>query len=782
MLFSVQSGDWVEAAMLAILACATSQLKLKLPGARQLVSLAILPIAAAIMSQPAITVFAVAGAALLFDWLLERREENKGTRTLQDLAGAAIAAAAACPVYRIALDAFSLAPVLALGFAVGVYFAAASSVNAILFGLENKVSPWAAWKSHHFWSVPVYATAPIVVVAAHSVLRPSSWVEVTAWLLVVGITGIYLKAYLARLSESERQAEALDKTQQRAIETLAEAIDTKDGTAAGHLQRVKRHVRLLAKALECQESDIRTLELAAVLHDVGKVRVPDYILRKPSRLTQHEFSAIASHAMIGAEIISRAKLPQPVEEIVLSHHEHWDGTGYPRGLKGEDIPLLARILTVVDCFNALLADRPYREAMTVDEAVEVLREERGKIFDPRVIDAFLVTLPGLRQELRRELEAERRLATEQQAAIEASPAGLIEESAGAEHSIQPQLLQRLAQVPDQLVAFYDILTNLGADLNFDKSVKECLQTLRRTIPYDKAGIFVLENGQYVLLQAEGLPDHCLSRMALPAEQGVVAHAAATRLPVVADAPPTEAADGRVPRYLDDLLSTVAAPLVLDDRVVGVLVLGSTEAGTFTEQHGEFLSLITPKLASTVMSSRDLQKVYQEAETDETTSLPNARAAFRKLESELKRAERENQTVAVLYMDLDGLKPVNDSYGHSAGDKLLLDIGRNLKAHLRSYDFLGRVGGDEFLAIVPGIAKDGLDAKVLAIKKTLAAKPIMVTEGVYLRPKISVGAALFPVDATESEELIYLADRRMYRDKSHSRVGSQFERVASTRVS
>jgi diguanylate cyclase (GGDEF)-like protein len=126
--------------------------------------------------------------------------------------------------------------------------------------------------------------------------------------------------------------------------------------------------------------------------------------------------------------------------------------------------------------------------------------------------------------------------------------------------------------------------------------------------------------------------------------------------------------------------------------------------------------------------------------------------------------------------------VNDSYGHAAGDKLLLDIGRNLKAHLRSYDFLGRVGGDEFLAIVPGIAKDGLDAKVLAIKKTLASKPIMVTEGVYLRPKISVGASLFPVDATESEELIYLADRRMYRDKSHNRVGSQFERVASTRVS
>ena len=781
MLFYAQPGDWIEVAMLAILACATSQLKLKLPGTQQLVSLAILPVAAAIVSQPALFVFLVATAALLFDWLLDRREPYKGRQTLMDVAAAAIAVPPACEIYRYAFEEVGLALILSLSFAVGAYFVAASAVSATLLGFDSKSSPWAVWKSNHFWSAPVYVLAPIAVVSARFVLRSSGWIEFAAWLFVAGVVGLYLKAYLARLSEREHQAQALDKTQQRAIETLAEAIDTKDGTAVGHLQRVKRHVRLLAEALECPEADIRTLELASVLHDVGKVRVPDYILRKPSRLTQHEFSEIASHAIIGAEIISRAKLPQPVEQIVLSHHEHWDGSGYPRGLKGEQIPLLARILTLVDCFNALLTDRPYRDAMSVDEAVEVLREERGKIFDPRVVDAFLVTLPGLRQELRRELEAERRLALEQRAVIEL-PSELMDEGSDREHSIQPYLLQRLAMVPEHLLAFYDILTNLGADLDFEKSVRDCLQTLRRTIPYDKAGIFVLEKDQYVLLQAEGLPDHCLSRLALPADQGVIAQAATTRLPVVADAPPSEAVDGRVPRYLDDIQSSVVAPLVLEDRVVGVLVLGSSEAGNFNEQHGDFLSLITPKLASTVMSSRALQKVYQEAETDETTNLPNARAAFRKLESELKRADRENQTVAVLYMDLDGLKPVNDSYGHAAGDKLLLDIGRNLRAHLRSYDFLGRVGGDEFLAIVPGIAKDGLDAKVLAIKKTLASKPIMVTEGVYLRPKISVGAALFPVDASESAELIYLADRRMYRDKSLSRQGSQFERVASSRVS
>jgi diguanylate cyclase (GGDEF)-like protein/putative nucleotidyltransferase with HDIG domain len=781
MLFQTQSWDWVELLMLAVLACAAGQLKLKLPGTPQSVSLAILPIAAAIASQPPLLVFVVAAAALLFDRLLDRGGDKAGNQVVMELADAAIAALGACSVFRYAQEAFGLGPFLALSFGVAAYFLVSSGVSATLLGIASDVSPWTVWKSNHFWTVPLYLLAPVGVAAGRVILQSSGLTEILCGLFAACFVGLYLKIYFTRLSERESRAQALDQTQQRAIETLAEAIDTKDGTSAGHLQRVKKHARLLAEALGCHEPDIRTLELAAVLHDVGKVGVPDYILRKPSRLTQHEFSAIASHATIGAEIISRAKFPQPVEQIVLSHHEHWDGTGYPRGLKGEEIGLLARILTVVDCFNALLTDRPYREAMSIEQAVEVLREERGKMFDPRVVDAFLMSLPRLREELRRELEAERRLASESLASLEAVQRDTDDESSRA-HSMQRQALQRLALIPDQLVAFYDILNNLGADLNFDKSIRECLQIVKRIIPYDKAGIFVLEQGQYVLLQAEGLPDHCLSRLALPAEHGVVAQAAATRLPVVADAPPSELIDGRVPRYLDDLQSSVVTPLVIDDQVVGVLVLGSIEPGNFSKQHGEFLSLITPKLATSVMASRALQKVYLEAETDEMTNLPNARAAFRKLDAELKRADRQGQTVAVLYMDLDGLKPVNDSYGHSAGDKLLLDIGRNLRAHLRSYDFLGRVGGDEFLAIVPGIAKDGLDAKVMAIKKTLASKPIMVTEGVYLRPKISVGAALFPVDATESEELIYLADRRMYRDKTHSRTGPQFERVASSRVS
>jgi hypothetical protein len=249
MLFQTQSWDWVELTMLVVLACAAGQLKLKLPGTPQSVSLAILPIAAAIASQPPLLVFVVAAAAVLFDRLLDRHGDKPGSQVVMELSNAAIAALAACSVFRYAQEGFGLGPFLALSFAVAAYFVASSSVSATLLGIESDVSPWTVWKSNHFWTVPLYLLAPVGVAAGRVILQSSGLTEILCGLFAACFVGLYLKIYFSRLSERETRAQALDRTQQRAIETLAEAIDTKDGTSAGHLQRVKKHARLLAEAL-----------------------------------------------------------------------------------------------------------------------------------------------------------------------------------------------------------------------------------------------------------------------------------------------------------------------------------------------------------------------------------------------------------------------------------------------------------------------------------------------------------------------------------------------------
>jgi len=205
-------------------------------------------------------------------------------------------------------------------------------------------------------------------------------------------------------------------------------------------------------------------------------------------------------------------------------------------------------------------------------------------------------------------------------------------------------------------------------------------------------------------------------------------------------------------------------------VVGTLILGATEPGSFNQEQAASLGLITRKLARTLVSCKDVEKVFVEAETDAVTNLPNARAAFRKLEDEIRRAEREGQTVGVLFMDINGLKPINDSYGHGAGDQLLVATAHKLKERLRTYDFAGRVGGDEFLAILPGISQDGLPGAIESLKKAIADNAVKVAEGVYAQTTISIGATLFPDDSRDPEELVFLSDQRMYEDKQESRAG------------
>jgi diguanylate cyclase (GGDEF)-like protein len=240
------------------------------------------------------------------------------------------------------------------------------------------------------------------------------------------------------------------------------------------------------------------------------------------------------------------------------------------------------------------------------------------------------------------------------------------------------------------------------------------------------------------------------------------------VPLVADAPPSEVPGGPVPHYLEDVRATLVAPLIVEEQIVGVIVLCSNLPGSFDEDQGLFLSLITEKLAATLLSSQRLQKIQLDAQTDQVTGLPNARAAFQQLEVELNRANREGSKVGVLFMDINGLKPVNDSYGHSAGDRLLIETGQKLQGCLRSFDFLGRIGGDEFLAVLPGVTPEALSEQITQLKAALAEARIEIAHGIRTRPMVSVGACVYPDDGADADELVYLSDQRMYEDKMRAK--------------
>lgn len=212
----------------------------------------------------------------------------------------------------------------------------------------------------------------------------------------VRLCGALARQISQALSLARTQAELVGSREQT-VERLATAIALRDGGTAEHTRRMSAYCAILGRRIGMAEEESELLRVASAMHDIGKVATPDTILLKPGRLTDEEFEAIKRHTLVGHEILAGSGSPllELAARIALSHHERWDGTGYPEGLRGEEIPLQARIAAIADVFDALISDRPYRAALSIDEAVAILEEGRGRHFDPALLDAFIAAVDSL---------------------------------------------------------------------------------------------------------------------------------------------------------------------------------------------------------------------------------------------------------------------------------------------------------------------------------------------------------------------------------------------------
>jgi putative nucleotidyltransferase with HDIG domain len=238
-------------------------------------------------------------------------------------------------------------------------------------------------------------------VAAHLVVytRQFDWTFLGVTIPLLLVLYMTFRTSMARVADATTHLEELNALYLATVQTLAAAIDAKDQVTHGHIRRVQNYAVALAKAVGVKdELQVRAIQAAAVLHDTGKIAVPEAILNKPGPLDPDEFAIMKQHAAVGADIISSIRFPYPVEPIVRHHHENWDGTGYPEGLRGTEIPIGARILAVVDCFDALTSDRPYRKRMSDADALAIVSERRGRMYDPLIVDSFLRIYSALRIE------------------------------------------------------------------------------------------------------------------------------------------------------------------------------------------------------------------------------------------------------------------------------------------------------------------------------------------------------------------------------------------------
>jgi putative nucleotidyltransferase with HDIG domain len=340
-------------------------------------------------------VAAVDGLVISF-WLAKRHRELH--RALFNMSAPSVAAwisalfffatSGLAPLARKPATVNQIIPFLVVSAAI--YFCLNTWLITFAIALERRMNAVKLWFSSFAWLSITYicgASVAAVVAVYNRQLDLTFFGVILPILLVLYFT---FRTTMGRLEDAHRHVDQLNTLYLSTIETLAMAIDAKDQVTHGHIRRVQTHAVFLARRLGVtDEQQIRAIEAAALLHDTGKLAVPEHILNKPGRLTFEEFEKMKLHASVGAEILSGIAFPYPVVPIVRHHHENWDGSGYPSGLSGMEIPIGARILAVVDCFDALTSDRPYRPRLADDEALRILSERRGTMYDPLMVDTFI---------------------------------------------------------------------------------------------------------------------------------------------------------------------------------------------------------------------------------------------------------------------------------------------------------------------------------------------------------------------------------------------------------
>src|SRR5580765_5720783 len=648
--------------------------------------------------------------------------------------------------------------------AATAYFVGNTILVATAIGLSTRQRTLRIWNENFVWSAPSYFVGALAAAAAAWVVqRGGFWM---AGLTAAPVYALYrgYKVYLGRVQDEQRHVQEVSDLHLATIEALALAIDAKDQTAQSHIRRVQVYAAGLARALGMSDNEIRGVKTAALLHDIGKLAVPEHILSKPGPLTQEEFQKIRIHPQVGAEIISGVPFPYPVAPLILSHHERWDGKGYPSGLKGDEIPLGARILSVVDYFDALMSERPYHKAMNLDAAVALLRQESGKALDPRVVTTFIDMYATLAVEAEASQEPSRKLTRVPTHAPTAAPAvGLVHESSSA---VRTNIFQDIALAHREIYALYEIAQAMGSSLGVSDTMALISSKLSNIVPFSCCALFLYNDESETLRCrfATGVEAETIQQLTIRNGHGLTGWVARNRRPLVNARPSTDFEAAGVPSQTA-LQSALVCPLVFNERFIGTIAVYHVEHSIYTDDHRRLLDRISEQAAAVIYNSIVFEQTQEDSLTDPLTGLPNTRFMFMHLTRELARAERLKSEVSLLVMDLDSFKDINDTYGHHVGDRALREIAGVLRAGIRPYDICVRYAGDEFIVVLSGCGGEEAERKRLELQAAVDQISFEARPGKAIPLAISIGASIFPHDGDSYETLLATADSRMYRDKT-----------------
>jgi len=517
---------------------------------------------------------------------------------------------------------------------------------------------------------------------------------------------------------------------------LARAVDARDSYTSDHSEQIATRAVRLARALGCTDVDVQNIHWAALLHDIGKLGVPDSILRKPGPLNAGEWQIMRQHPVVGAEILRPVERMETVARLVRHHQERWDGSGYPDGLQGDAIPLGARILAVVDAYSTIVDDRAYTRARTADEALTELRRCAATQFDPTLVETFC------------------------RVALEDDTDALGLEPPVREGTAMPSpstsVARSLSYARRAVPALTYLAKHLLRPLDLPTVLDEVLRQIQEVFGYPMCGVFFIDDATqelYVMAHRGFAPEVAQWRFPI-GRRGIVGWVARNRRVYYA---PDVTRDPYYVAASPTTQSNAAFPLLVDERILGILNVESPTVDGFPKESREFLEAFAVLAALAILRAQRDQELSRLALTDGLTGLANRRALWDALEREIARGRRENQPVSVIMAEVDNFKRCNDALGHLEGDHILQAIAATLRGNSRDMDLVARFGGDEFVILLPDA--DAARAHQVAERVRVQVERLALPRATGVT--VSIGLASMPEHGTTAEALVEAADQRMY---------------------
>ncbi len=593
--------------------------------------------------------------------------------------------------------------------------------------------------------VPFLILVPITILATYLIYRNGS----------------------ARLRSKNEEITALGQLHLATAEALATAIDAKDQTTHCHVRRVQIYAAGMGEVFGLTANEIAALKAGALLHDVGKLAVPPHILNKPGPLTPAEFEKMKIHTVVGAQILGRVDFPYPVLPIIRHHHEQWDGRGYPDRLRGEQIPITARIISVVDCFDSVREDRPFRRGMTLDEATALLLRGSGIHFDPKIVEQFLKHLPRFETEIAALGLQHQTTNNSPEPPLQLSDMDLIQTRERGSFIAYDEIKKAHREV----YALYEIARTFGTSLNVEHTLEILVDKVAHVVPFDTCVVYFYDEmkGYASARHVVGKNAQKLAARCIVPGEGVTGFALANRSPVNQLHPSLDFTDIN-PEAAIKYRSMASLPLFKDDVLLGALSVYSSDLDQYSDDHMRLLETVTRLASDALANAMQHAEAESNALTDPLTGLPNARYLALRFEEEAARARRTDRPFQVVMLDLDEFKKVNDTYGHKAGDRMLREVANLISSQLREYDFLARYGGDEFVALVQEVVGSQVEELCARIEGAVSKFSLSLGLNRFARVGISIGTATFGIDGDTLDHLVTRADTEMYSMKSNHKVG------------